>query len=98
MPVAVTQSNADGAELAHRQRKIRGFTRFLLHCAAVSAVMHSMFVAAQPAAQPGAASVTTARADSPVQLVVSVRLNGVAKGDFVAYMTADRDFLLPPRE
>jgi len=38
------------------------------------------------------------RADQPTQMVINVRLNRVAKGDFVAYMTADRDFLLPVRE
>ena len=34
------------------------------------------------------------RVEQPIQLVLKVRLNGVAKGDYVAYMTADRDFLL----
>jgi outer membrane usher protein len=38
------------------------------------------------------------RADQPTQMVINVRLNGVAKGDFVGYITADRDFLLPVRE
>lgn len=37
-------------------------------------------------------------ADQPTQAVINVRLNGVAKGDFVVYVTADRDFLLPARE
>jgi len=49
--------------------------------------------ATSPAAEP-----SKPRADQPAQIVINVRLNGVAKGDFVGYVTADRDILLPPRE
>ena len=35
-------------------------------------------------------------ADPSTQIVVGLRLNGVAKGDVFAYMTAERDILLPP--
>jgi outer membrane usher protein len=37
-------------------------------------------------------------ADQPTEAVINLRLNGVAKGDFVVYVTADRDFLLPVRD
>lgn len=42
---------------------------------------------AEPPAGPGA--------DPSTQIVVGVRLNSVAKGDAFAYMTTDRDILLP---
>jgi outer membrane usher protein FimD/PapC len=52
--------------------------------------LHTLQVTAQ--------SVPAGSAKQPIQMVINVRLNGVAKGDFVAYMTADGDFLLPARD
>jgi outer membrane usher protein len=99
MPVAAARNNAGRADPAHTQKRIRVISRFLLRCAAATALMHALNVTAQslPAPRPAAAP-ANAPADQPTQIVINVRLNGVAKGDFVAYLTADRDFLLPPRE
>ncbi|HEV2008605.1 MAG TPA: hypothetical protein VGQ88_07760, partial [Burkholderiales bacterium] len=52
--------------------------------------MHTLQVTAQ--------SVPADSANQPTQIVINLRLNGVAKGDFLAYMTDDGDFLLPIRE
>ena len=89
-PVAAAQSDAGGADLSQAQNHSRGISRFLLRCAAATALLHTLQVTAQ--------SVPAGSANQPIQMVIKVRLNGVAKGDFVAYMTADGDFLLPARE
>ncbi len=70
-----------------------------MYCAAATALLQPLQVLAQSAPARAPATVAAkAGADQPIQIVVNVRLNGVAKGDYVAYVTADRDFLLPPRE
>ena len=51
------------------------------------------FPESQPAVAPADPS-----AERPVQIVIKTRLNGVAKGDFVVYMTSGGDFFLPPRD
>ena len=55
-------------------------------------------LAAEFPPSPPAVATANPSAEQPIQIVVKARLNSVAKGDFVMYMTSDGDFFLPPRD
>ena len=88
-------------DLSQARNHARVISRLLLCLAAAAAFLNPPPLAAQltPSAEsPPPRAPAKSFADQPVQIVISVRLNGVAKGDFVAYLTAGRDFLLLPRD
>lgn len=64
--------------------------------ACICACLATLFLADGAfAAEPAPAGVRNA---NPVEIVLNIRLNGVKKGDFVAYMADDGDFFLSTRD
>ncbi len=99
MPVAVPRNSSSAAGLSNVQHHCRASFRAALSCVVAVALWHTAHAPAQPSPAPRPpAAQANLRAEQPTQLVINVRLNGVAKGDYIAYLTADRDILLATRD